>query len=94
VSLTNLVEIRRAGYLEPVLTVGPHTFRPQIAYSTESDYESISPSLNYLLDFNQRNTTVNLGVAHNFDRLTRGTFLGRAPGARTRPISSSVSRKC
>ncbi|HZI76185.1 MAG TPA: DUF3570 domain-containing protein, partial [Gemmatimonadales bacterium] len=32
--------------------------------------------LNYLLDLNQRNTTLQFGVAHNFDRLTAGLFLG------------------
>jgi hypothetical protein len=44
--------------------------------SYESDYESIAPSLNYLVDFNQRNTTLQIGVAESFDRLTAGIYLG------------------
>ena|SRR5436190_12840769 len=63
-------DTRRAGYLEPNFKFGHHTLAPQVAYSKEEDYESVGVSLNYLLDFNRRNTTLNLGVAHNFDRLT------------------------
>jgi hypothetical protein len=63
-------DTRRAGYIEPVFKFGGHTFAPQVAYSREEDYESVGLSLNYLLDFNRRNSTLNLGVAHNFDRLT------------------------
>jgi len=63
-------DIRRAGYIEPNFKIGPHTIAPQVAYSRESDYESVGVSLNYLVDFNKRNSTLNLGVAHNFDRLT------------------------
>jgi hypothetical protein len=63
-------DIRRAGFIEPSFKLGPHTLAPQVAYSREEDYESVGLSLNYLLDFNRRNSTLNLGVAHNFDRLT------------------------
>jgi hypothetical protein len=62
-------DIRRAGFVEPSFTFGRHTLAPQIAYSLEEDYESVGVSLNYLVDFNQRNTTLNLAVAHNFDRV-------------------------
>ena len=68
-------DIRRAGYLEPRFKFGQHTIAPQIAYSREEDYKSVGVSLNYLLDFNRRNSTLNLGVAHSFDRLT-GDQLG------------------
>jgi hypothetical protein len=63
-------DTRRAGYIEPIFKFGQHTLAPQVAYSREEDYESVGLSLNYLLDFNRRNSTLNLGVAHNFDRLT------------------------
>lgn len=63
-------DTRRAGYIEPVFKFGQHTLAPQVAYSREEDYESVGLTLNYLLDFNRRNSTLNLGVAHNFDRLT------------------------
>jgi hypothetical protein len=62
--------------LETDLKFDRHTLRPGLALSYESDYESIAPSLNYLVDFNQRNTTLQLGVAQNFDRLTAGIYLG------------------
>ena len=62
-------DIRRAGYLEPSFKFGRHTFAPQVAYSLENDYESVGLSFNYLVDFNQRNTTLNLGAARNFDRV-------------------------
>lgn len=75
VPLAEIEDIRWAFAVEPILTFGRHTIRPQFAYSIEHDYESIAPSLNYLLDFNQKNTTLALGVAHNFDRLTHGLFL-------------------
>jgi uncharacterized protein DUF3570 len=75
VPLAEVEDIRRAYTIEPIFTAGGHTVRPQLAYSLERDYESVVPSLNYLVDFNQRNTTLTLGLAHNYDRLTRGIFL-------------------
>jgi hypothetical protein len=76
VALEQLDEARYAGTLETDLKFDRHTLRPGLALSYESDYESIAPSLNYLVDFNQRNTTLQLGVAQNFDRLTAGIYLG------------------
>ena len=60
---------RYAGYLEFDWRMGRQVLSPQIAYSTESDYESIGISLNDSIDFNQKNTTVRFGVSHNFDRV-------------------------
>jgi len=68
-------DIRRAGFIEPSFKFGRHTLAPQVAYSVEEDYESVGVSLNYLVDFNQRNTTLNLAVAHNFDSVG-GFYLG------------------
>ena len=62
-------DVRRAGYLEPSFKLGRHTLAPQVAYSLEEDYESVGVALNYLADFNRRNTTLNLGAAHSFDRV-------------------------
>ncbi len=78
VPLAHIEDIRRAFTIEPIFTLGRHVLRPQFGYSIERDYESIAPSLNYLVDFNQHNTTLVLGVAHNFDRLTKGIFLPRS----------------
>jgi hypothetical protein len=77
VALAHIEDIRRAFAVEPIFTFGRHTIRPQFAYSLERDYESVVPSLNYLVDLNQRNTTLAFGAAHNFDRLTKGIFLPR-----------------
>ncbi len=70
-------DARYAGTLAPSFKWGGHTFTPQLAVSVEDDYESMAPSLNYQFDFNQRNTTLNLGVAHNIDRKITGTFVAQ-----------------
>lgn len=66
---------RHAFTLEPRVKFGSHTVAPQVAYSDEEDYKSLALSLNYLVDFNRRNTTLDLGVSHNFDRV-KGFHLG------------------
>lgn len=68
-------DIRRAFVLEPRLSLGRHTVAPQVAYSKEEDYKSLGLSLNYLVDFNKRNTTLNFGASHNWDRV-EGFHLG------------------
>jgi hypothetical protein len=75
VPTVELDDTRLAGYVEPRFKFGRNTLAPQVAYSAEEDYESLGLSLNYLVDFNKRNTTLNLGVAHNVDRVT-GFYLG------------------
>jgi hypothetical protein len=45
----------------------PHTFGIQLAYSTESDYDSKGLALRDAIDFNQKNTTLLLGVSFNHD---------------------------
>lgn len=67
---------RHAITLEPRFRVGSHTVAPQVAYSDEEDYKSLALSLNYLVDFNRRNTTLDVGFSHNFDRV-KGFHLGR-----------------
>ena len=79
VALAQISDTRYAGNLEVDIKYGHQTLRPGIALSYENDYHSVAPSLNYLLDLNQRNTTFQIGVAHNFDRLTDGIFLGPTP---------------
>jgi hypothetical protein len=75
VALEEIDDTRYAGTLETDFRFGRHTLRASLALSYESDYESVAPSLNYLVDFNQRNTTLQLGVAHNFDRITDGIYI-------------------
>jgi hypothetical protein len=67
--MVQIDDARKAGYLESTFKFDRHQFTPQFAYSTESDYESIGISGNYALELNQKNTTLNLGASHNFDRV-------------------------
>lgn len=72
VPLARMDDTRYAGSLELSQRWGRHTLRPQVAYSTESDYESLGLALNYSLDLNEKNTTLTAGFAHNFDRVLPG----------------------
>lgn len=69
VPLAHMRDIRKAGNVATSLRWGANTTTPQVAYSIESDYESIGVSLNHSIDFNQKNTTLNLGIAHDFDTI-------------------------
>ena len=69
VPLTQMHDVRHAGNLGIDWRAGRQTLSPQIAYSKESDYESIGLSINDAIDFNEKNTTLRLGVAHNFDKV-------------------------
>ena len=73
VPLVGLHDQRHSGSISSDLKAGRTTTTPGFAYSTESDYESYGISLNEDVDFNQRNTTLNIGAAHNFDRV-KGFF--------------------
>ena len=64
-----LTDIRRAGDVVASLRFGKMTLRPEISYSIERDYESKSIGLSASFDFNQRNTTLTLGVSHDFDEV-------------------------
>ncbi|MDB6125151.1 MAG: hypothetical protein JWQ71_4144 [Pedosphaera sp.] len=72
VPLARLRDIRRGGFLELSQSWGPQTFSPQFAYSKEGDYVSYGAALNYSLDLNQKNTTLKLGLANNFDDVLPG----------------------
>jgi hypothetical protein len=61
---------RDAGFMEAAVRAGRTLTTPQISYSEESDYRSIGLSLTEAIDFNQRNTTLVLGVARNFDEVS------------------------
>lgn len=74
VPLTHMQDKRYAGNIEPTLTFGPHHISPQFSYSEESDYISYGAALNYSLDLNGKNTTLNLGWAHDFDTILATPF--------------------
>jgi hypothetical protein len=77
VPLADSPDQRWAGDIALGLTHGSHRLVPQFSYSSESDYRSYGFSLNYYYDFNQKNTTLNLGWSHAYDQVlaTEFTFL-------------------
>lgn len=72
--MVELEDVRKAFTLETGIRYGRHTTTPQYGYSEESDYRSHGISLGHTLDFNQKNTTLVLGAAHNFDSVNGGTL--------------------
>jgi hypothetical protein len=70
---------RWAGSAEATLNFGRHHITPGYAYSTEHDYLSHGISLNYAIDLNQKNTTLNAGWSHNFDQVlpNSGTYISK-----------------
>ena len=73
VPLTRFQDIRNAGFLEGAFKAGRTTTTPQVAYSEESDYRSLGLALTEAIDFNQKNTTLVLGISRNSDSLN-GTY--------------------
>lgn len=69
VPVIEMEDERLAGSLDASIRYGRHMTTPQVSYSNESDYRSTGISLNHAIDFNQRNTTLLLGVSRNFDRV-------------------------
>jgi hypothetical protein len=69
VPVAHMEDTRWAGVLDALLSFGPHHLTPQFSYSTEHDYTSYGAALNYALDLNQKNTTLNLGWAHAWDTI-------------------------
>ena len=67
IALTQLDDIRRAISLQVDGKLGSHTITPGFAYSGESDYTSYGVSLNDAVEFNEKNTILNYGIAENFD---------------------------
>ena len=65
--LVHTHDIRCSGGLEPTFNLGAHHITPGLSYSEEHDYISRGVSLNYSLDLNEKNTTLNLGWSHNSD---------------------------
>ncbi len=60
-------DIRRATNLQLDWKLGNHLITPGFAYSKEHDYESYGISLNDAIELNEKNTTLQFGVSHNFD---------------------------
>ncbi len=69
VAKATIDDIRHAGFVESALRLNNHTFSPQVAYSRESDYESVGVSLSHAIELNDKNTTLSWGISHSFDHV-------------------------
>ena len=69
VDTTEITDIRRAGFINSEYSFEDYLLTPQIAYSKESDYESIGLSLKSSRYFNDKNTTFTVGLGHDFDKI-------------------------
>jgi hypothetical protein len=56
------------------LTRGPHRLVPELSFSNESDYRSYGFALNYSYEFNEKNTTLDLGWSHAYDQVLANQF--------------------
>jgi len=64
---SHMWDLRREANLELDWKVGRQTFTPGFAWSQEHDYLSYGISLNDAIEFNDKNTILQLGASHNFD---------------------------
>ena len=60
-------DLRRAANLDLDCKLANHTLTPGFAWSKEHDYLSYGISLNDAIEFNDKNTILQLGLSHNFD---------------------------
>ena len=67
VPLTEMHDVRRGENLEVAHSFGAHEVSIQLSYSKESDYVSRGVALTDLINFNQKNTILQIGYAHNAD---------------------------
>ena len=74
VPLTHMRDKRWAGVMNGMMIFGPHHITPQFSFSSEHDYISYGAALNYSLDLNQKNTSLNFGWAHDWDTILATPF--------------------
>lgn len=70
---TEVDDERTAINIELTKKLDRHTVGAQFSYSTESDYESTGLALKDAIDFNQKNTTLLLGLGGTHDRVDTGS---------------------
>ena len=75
VPLSYMHDIRWAGSIGSTLSYKQHRLTPQFSNGEEHDYHATGAALNYSLDLNEKNTTLNLGWSHNWDVVLPNGFL-------------------
>ena len=75
VPLAHMHELRRSGTIGATFSYKQNRFTPSFSYSEESDYRAHSWAINYSRDFNEKNTTLNLGWSHDYDDVLAHGFL-------------------
>lgn len=71
-------DVRQAGSLSAAIGWGINTTTPQLAYSLEHDYESCGYAVNHAFAFNDKNTTLTLGLAVTHDRIFAASLSGES----------------
>ena len=74
VPLADSSDIRRAVDVSSTITMDQSRLTPQFTYSGENDYLSYAGAINYALDLNDKNTTLNVGWAHTYDLILSNSF--------------------
>jgi hypothetical protein len=89
----SIEDIRHAGFIEPTIRLGNHSFTPQFSYSEEDDYKSVGVSLSHSIELNDKNTTVMWGASHSFDQVlpNEGELMYR-PNGNVTPIRQSQDK--
>jgi len=75
VPLSHMYDIRWAGSLSGTFAYKQHRLTPQFSYGEEHDYKATGAALNYSVDLNEKNTTINAGWSHNWDQVLPNGFL-------------------
>jgi len=75
VPLSHMKDKRYSASVDATATYGHQHFTPEISFSEESDYISKGAALNYSIDLNDKNTTLNGGWSHDWDRVLPHGFL-------------------
>lgn len=79
VPVSHMEDIRWSGSLAATLSYKQHRFTPQFSYGEEHDYRARGAALNYAVDLNEKNTTLNAGWSHNWDEVLPNGFLHSYP---------------
>lgn len=78
VPLAKLHDRREAYSIALPISWANQVLTPSFAHSRETDYKSFGGSLNYSIELNQKNTTLNFGYAHNSDSARDDKFIWEA----------------